>query len=91
MSVEQSIRASTALAAAGLLAVIVFQVFSGLDYRAREQAGLEPGYAPAWTVVGTGAGLVLLIVGLVALAVTGVVALVRNKAGGRRRPPGQPA
>lgn len=43
----------TVLAGPGLLAVIIFQVFAGLDYRHQEIQGLGPGYAPEWTVIGT--------------------------------------
>ena len=88
MPLKKLVVLSATTAVVGLVAVIVLQVFSGLDYRAQEMQGLDPGDAPGWTVVGTDVGLVVLAVGVVALAVTGVVALVRNRAGDPDRAPG---
>jgi hypothetical protein len=91
MSIKQSSVGSALLAGIGFLTAAVFQVFSGLEYRAQEQAGLEPGYASEWIVIGTNIGLALLAVGLVALTLTGVVAIVRSVRGNPRKTPGQPA
>lgn len=67
-----------AAAALGLVAVITFTVLSGVDYRNQESQGLRPGYTPEWIVAGTYAGLGLVAVAVVALAVLGCVVLVRQ-------------
>jgi len=63
----------------GLVAVITFTVLSGLDYRSQESQGLRPGYAPEWIVAGTYAGLGLMAVAIVALAVLGCVAFAKQR------------
>ncbi|RXR23606.1 hypothetical protein EQW78_12845 [Oerskovia turbata] len=79
MPIKQLVAGSAALSGVGLLAVIVLQVLSGLEYRAAEQAGLEPGNAPEWIVLGTNAGLVVLAVGIISLVVSAVLLAVRKK------------
>ncbi|PRY67077.1 hypothetical protein B0I08_108165 [Glaciihabitans tibetensis] len=68
-----------ALAGIGLLVVIVLTVISGAQYRSTEEQGLDPIYAADWIVAGTYAGMALFAVGLIALAVTGIVAFVRQR------------
>jgi len=59
----------------GALTAIVFTIISGVQYRMQEEQGLQPGYAPGWIVLGTYTGVWLFLLGVAALAVTGVVAL----------------
>ncbi|RLP84753.1 hypothetical protein D9V34_01800 [Mycetocola lacteus] len=66
------------VAGAGLLAVMVAQLISGIDYRIAEDRGIEPGLAPAGTVVATEIGLLLLAVGTVTLVVLAATALIRQ-------------
>ena len=74
----------TILAGSGALAAVVFTIISGVQYRIREDQGLQPEYAPAWIVFGTCSGLWLFALGAVGLATTGVVALLRRR---RSKPP----
>ena len=53
---------------------MVFTVIAGVQYRIREDAGLDPIYAPTWIAVGTTVGLWVFVLGLAALGVTAVVA-----------------
>jgi hypothetical protein len=69
----------TVLGSVGLLTAIVLTVIEGLKYRAREEQGLDPIYAPGWVAVTTYAGLVVFALAVVALVVTGVVALVQRQ------------
>lgn len=78
----------TVLAGLGVIAAVVFQVFSGLDYRDQEMQGLEPGYAPEWTVIGTTIGFWVFVVAALALAAIGVARLVRGASARRRKPAG---
>lgn len=50
-------------AAAGFATAVVFTVISGFQYKMEEDRGLEPSYAPAWIVVGTETGLLLIVLG----------------------------
>lgn len=65
-------------AGAGLILVIVLTVISGVQYRTAENQGLEPGGAPVWIVVTTNVGVLLLVLGLVAMAAVGVKELLRR-------------
>ena len=71
--------AFTILAGSGALAVVVFTIISGVQYRIREDQGLQPQYAPPWIVFGTNAGLWLCALGVAALTATGAVALLRRR------------
>lgn len=66
------------VAGAGVLTVVIAQLISGIDYRIAEDRGIEPGYAPAGTVVATEIGLLLLAVGVVTLVVLAATALTRQ-------------
>lgn len=87
MTTKRLLIAFLAAAVLGLVAVVGFTVLSGLDYRNQESQGLRPGYTPEWIVAGTYAGLGLVTVAVVALAVLGCVVLVRQA---RRRREDQP-
>lgn len=65
-------------AGTGLIVVIVFTVISGVQYRMAEDKGLEPGHAPAWIVVPTYVGLLMVALGLVAMTAVGLNALLRR-------------
>lgn len=65
-------------AGVGFVIAAAFTVISGVQYRMAENQGLEPGYAPAWLVVGTNVGLLLMIFGLLTMAGIGVSALLRR-------------
>jgi hypothetical protein len=69
----------TILAGAGLLVAAVFTVVSGVQYRIREEQGLDPVYAADWIVVGTYGGLGVSAVAMMALAATEAVAFVRRR------------
>jgi hypothetical protein len=69
----------TILAVIGALTAIVFTVISGADYRVQEDQGLQPGYTPIWIWVGARVGMSIFALGVVALAVSGVVALVQRR------------
>jgi hypothetical protein len=73
------VTAFTIAAGSGALAAVVFTIISGVLYRIREEQGLQPQYAPDWIVFGTYSGLWLCALGTVALAVLGVVALLRRR------------
>lgn len=69
MTKKSQVRALLAIAAAGLLLAILMQVSSGVQYAIAERQGLDPGYAPTWTVVGTYIGASMLAIGSVGAAV----------------------
>lgn len=69
----------TILAATGALTTVVFTIISGVEYRMAEDQGLQPGFTPAWIVLGTEVGLWTFALALVALAAAGVVALVLRR------------
>lgn len=77
--------AFTTLASIGAATVVILTVISGFDYRMQEQQGLQPGYAPAWIVTGTTAGLAVFAGAMLALAAIGVAALVRQRRRDARR------
>jgi hypothetical protein len=81
MVVKRLVTAFTIMAGGGALAAVVFTIISGVLYRIREDQGLQPQYAPAWIVFGTYSGLWLCALGVAALAVTGVAALLRRRRG----------
>lgn len=70
----------TILGSVGLLTVIVLTGIEGVKYRLREEQGLDPIWAPTWVATTTYVAMAVIAFALVALAVTGIVALV-----GRRR------
>ena len=72
----------TIVASVGALVVIMLTVIAGVQYRIREEQGLEPIYAADWIVAGTNAALWLFAFAIVSLAVTGTVALLQRR---RRR------
>ena len=72
--VKRFAAAFTILGGSGALAAVVFTIISGAQYRFREDQGLQPEYAPDFIVFGTYCGLWLFALGVVALAVTGIVA-----------------
>lgn len=67
------------LGSVGLVTSITLMIAEGITYRTREDQGLDPVMAQTWVVVATYAGLWVFAVALVALAATGVVALVRRR------------
>jgi len=69
----------TILAATGALTTVVFTIISGVEYRMAEDQGLQPGSTPAWIALGTEVGLWIFALALVALAATGVVALILRR------------
>ena len=73
------------LGSVGLLAAIVLTVIEGGKYRAREEQGLDPIYAPTWIAVSTYAGLSIFALAGVALAVTGLIALIQRRGRNTRR------
>lgn len=81
MVVKRLVTAFTIVAGSGALAAVVFTVISGVQYRIREDQGLQPQYAPAWIVVGTNSGLWLCVLGVAGLALTGVTALLPRRRG----------
>ena len=81
MAVRRLVTALTIVAGSGALAAVVFTVISGVQYRIREDQGLQPQYAPGWIVYGTYAGLWVCAVGVVGLALAGAVALLRRRRG----------
>ena len=81
MAVRRLVTALTIVAGSGALAAVVFTVISGVQYRIREDQGLQPQYAPGWIVYGTYAGLWVCAVGVAGLALTGVTALLLRRRG----------
>jgi len=71
----------------GIAVVVVLTVIAGLDYRRQESQGLHPGYAPEWLATGTYAGILLTVLGLLALAVLGIGVFIRR----HNRPPAGPS
>ncbi len=78
--------ALTILGSIGLLAVIVLTFIEGVKYRIREEQGLDPISAPSWVGWTTYVGLGVFAFALVALAATGIVALVRRRRRNTHRP-----
>jgi hypothetical protein len=77
--VKRLVTAFTIVAGSGALAAVIFTIISGVQYRLREDQGLQPEYAAAWIVFGTYCGLWLFALGFVALTATGVVAIAARK------------
>ncbi|WP_243010933.1 hypothetical protein [Cryobacterium zhongshanensis] len=71
--------AFSVLGGLGLLTAIVLTVIEGVKYRVREEQGLDPIYAPDWVAVSTYAGLWLFVLAVIALAMTGIVAVVQRR------------
>jgi hypothetical protein len=77
--VKRLTTAFTITAGIGALGAVVFTFISGVQYRIREDQGLQPQYTAAWIVTGTSWGLWLCALGLAALTVSGAVALLRRR------------
>jgi len=71
--------ATAVVGAAGLLVAVSLTVTEGLEYRGREEHGLEPVYAPDWVVVSTHLGLALFAVAAAVLAIAAIVAALRRR------------
>lgn len=69
------ILASAILSIVGVVTVIAFFIASGLQYRAQEDQGLEPGYTPAPIELGINIGLWAVGIGLAVFVIAGTVAL----------------
>lgn len=69
----------TIVGGAGLLTAVVLTIIEGVKYRIREEQGLDPIWAPDWVAVSTIVGLWIFVAAAIALAVIGVVALVRRR------------
>jgi hypothetical protein len=69
----------TVLAGIGLLTTVVVTIISGLQYRAREDQGLQPVYAPTWIVMGTYGGLVIFVLSLIGLGIASVLVLQKRR------------
>lgn len=67
---------SIVVASTGFLTTVVFTVLAGLDYRAQEDLGLQPGYTPPWIVIGIESGLAILAIGVFATVVVGIHAAI---------------
>lgn len=61
----------------GVLVAAGFLVASGLDYRAAEDAGIEPGYTAEWILSGMKIGFLLIGLGALAAIAGGALALRR--------------
>jgi hypothetical protein len=77
-SVKRAWIGFTVLGSGGLLTAIVLTIIEGVKYRIREEQGLAPIYAEDWVAAWTYAGLWVFVLGLVGLAVTGVIALIHH-------------
>ena len=65
-------------AGTGLILAVLCTVISGAQYRTAEDKGLEPGDAPVWIAVLTNVGLLLFVLGVVAMMAVGVKELLRR-------------
>ena len=65
-----------AVATLGALMTVSFLVLSGLDYRAKEDAGLQGGFPPQWIVTGIESGFVVFLIGTLATLLAGIYAAV---------------
>lgn len=65
----------------GALIAVGFLVAIGVEYRQKEDSGIEPGYTPDFIVGGFEAALWLCGIGLVALVISSVVAFARRTRG----------
>lgn len=63
----------------GALTTIGFLIAIGVDYRMQEDSGIEPGYTPDVIVGGFEAGLWLLGIGIAALIVSSIVAILQRR------------
>ncbi|MBF4598176.1 hypothetical protein ITJ50_03470 [Curtobacterium sp. VKM Ac-2889] len=70
---------SAIAASLGALTTIGFLIAIGVDYRMQEDRGIEPGYTPDVIVGGFEAGLWLLGVGIAALIVSSIVAILQRR------------
>lgn len=71
--------ALTVVGSVGLLTTIVLTAIEGVDYRLREEQGLDPVPASELVAAASYAGLVLFALAAVALGIIGVVTLRRRK------------
>ena len=69
----------TVVGSLGLLTTIVLTVIEGVKYRVREDQGLDPVPAPTLVAVFSDVGTYVFVLAVVALAITGIVALGRRK------------
>lgn len=67
------------LAGAGILTAIVFLTLSGIDYRIKEDKGLDPGHSPPWIVAGIELGLWASFLSVLALIAIGSTTLLRRR------------
>lgn len=70
---------SAIAAGLGALTTIGFLIAIGVDYRIQEDSGIEPGYTPDVIVGGFEAGLWLLGIGIAALIVSSIVAILQRR------------
>lgn len=70
---------SAIAAGLGALTTIGFLIAIGVDYRVQEDSGIEPGYTPDVMVGGFEAGLWLLGIGIAALIVSSIVAILQRR------------
>lgn len=70
---------SAIAAGLGALITIGFVIAIGVDYRMQEDSGIEPGYTPDVIVGGFEAGLWLLGIGIAALIVSSIVAILQRR------------
>ncbi|MCS6576461.1 hypothetical protein NYS52_18185 [Curtobacterium flaccumfaciens pv. flaccumfaciens] len=70
---------SAIAASLGALTTIGFLIAIGVDYRMQEDRGIEPGYTPDVIVGGFEAGLWLLGIGIAALIVSSIVAILQRR------------
>lgn len=70
------------VAGAGIVAVVVLTVISGIDYRLAEDAGGEIPETAGWIVAGTYLGMAVFALATAGLVAVGVIALTRRINGG---------
>jgi len=71
--------ATAVVGAAALLVAVALTVIEGLEYRDREERGLDPVYAPDWVVASTHVGLAVFACAAAVLAIAAVVAALRRR------------
>jgi hypothetical protein len=65
-----------------LLTSVALTIMEGIKYRAREEQGLDPIWAPEWAVVVTQVGMSLFLIAVVALGLIGISVLLKRKRSG---------
>ena len=71
--------ATAVVGAAALLVAVALTVIEGLEYRDREERGLDPVYAPDWVAASTHVGLGVFASAAAVLAIAAVVAALRRR------------